>query len=212
MKKTKPDTESFLNDLSKGAHPRTQASLRLIFEICNEQHERGSRDFSIAMIGGLSAERGGPSAAAIRNKTGEKYRALIAACADSVGGKKRKSVSVRVTQADEILEGVIDPVLRARLGLLLAELRSTKVQLSAARHLASQNAVVDLPVQPTGQTAAPSHRILTDSERKSLASAISKKTLDHWGWKVDQSGRVLTERDQVVFGIGFVTAIEKLLG
>lgn len=211
MKNTKPDPKAFLEQLCKGAHSRTEASLRLIFSICLEQDDRGSRDFSVAMIGGLSSERGGPSAAAIRNKSGEKYRALIAAYADLVGGKKRKSVAPRQSDADDILEGVVDPVLRARLGLLLAELASTKLQLRAARHLASQNAELNLPAEPSAHEAAPAHPSLSDQERRSLASALSQKTLDHWGWKVDRSGRVLTDRGQVVFGAGFAIAIQKLV-
>lgn len=110
-----------------------------------------------------------------------------------------------------ILEGIVDPVLRARLGLLLAELVSTKVQLRAARHLASQNAELNLQAEPSAHEAAPAPPTLSDQERRSLASAISQKTLDHWGWKVDRSGRVLTDRGQVVFGAGFTTAIQKLL-
>lgn len=211
MKITKPDPKVFLDQLCKGAHPRTEVSLRLIFSICQEQNDRGSRDFSVALIGGLSSERGGPSAAAIRNKSGEKYRALIAAYADSVGGKKRKSVAPRQSDADDILEGVVDPVLRARLGLLLAELASTKVQLRAARHLASQNAELHLPAEPSSHEVASVPPTLSDQERRSLASAVSQKTLDHWGWTVDRSGRILTNRGQVVFGAGFATAIQKLV-
>lgn len=212
MKNTRFDPEAFLEQLCKNAHPRTESSLRLIFAICLEQEARGSRDFSVAMIGNISSERGGPSPAAIRNKAGEKYRALIAAYADSVGGKKRKSVAPRQSATDDILEGVVDPVLRARLGLLLAELASTRAQLLAARHLASQNAVLDLPTDNQhNQEAKAPPSVLTDQERKTLATAISQKTMDHWGWKIDRSGRVLTDRGQIVFGAGFAMAIQKLI-
>jgi len=62
-----------LDAFCNGAHPRKQQSLRLIYRLCEEQHDRGSSDFSIATIGRLSAAVGGPSAAAIRNKTGDAY-------------------------------------------------------------------------------------------------------------------------------------------
>jgi hypothetical protein len=42
-----------------------------------EQHYRGIHDFSISTISKLGFSRGVPKAQSIRNKTGEKYRALI---------------------------------------------------------------------------------------------------------------------------------------
>ena len=88
------DPNLFLAELCKQATPRKAQSLQLIYTICNEQATRGSRDYSIATIGALSSARGGPSSAAIRNKPGEDYRALIKAFAESVQGfskKKRES-------------------------------------------------------------------------------------------------------------------------
>ena len=113
-----------------------------------EQRERGSDDYSIATIGRLSAERGGPAAGAIRNKPGEAYRALIASFVDPTDRKKPSGRATRATDVDLILEGVSDPVLRARLGILLAEFKSTRAQLLAARHLANQTATLDLADSP----------------------------------------------------------------
>lgn len=213
--------KEFLEALCKGADPRKERSLRLIFGICEEQKKRGSKDYSVATIGRLSNEAGGPSAASIRNKTGEHYRALIKAYAEFAGGKSRKTAEPRTTEADLILEGVTDPVLRSRLGLLLAELESTRAQLLAARHLANQNSVVNLadyPSQPASGAAAdddvevlPAAPTFSTLEVRALKSALSSKTLDHWGWKVDEAGRVLTESGQQVFGAGFATAIGKVL-
>jgi hypothetical protein len=55
-----------------------------------------------------------------------------------------KGTTPRPTPADLIQLGVTDPMLRARIGLLLADLKSTLAQLLAAGHLANQNAVLDL--------------------------------------------------------------------
>ena len=74
------------------ADPRKARSLRLIHAVCVEQQDRGSNDYSIATIGRLSADRGGPAAGAIRNKTGEAYRALINTFAGSVGPPKPRNV------------------------------------------------------------------------------------------------------------------------
>src|ERR1700680_5072256 len=120
--------KALLEALCAGADPRKTRSLHLIYAICEEQRDRGSKDYSVATIGRLSAERGGPAAGAIRNKTGEAYRAVIKAFAESVGGNSRKTVGAKSTPADLILHGVTDPVLRARVGLLVAELKSTRAQ------------------------------------------------------------------------------------
>jgi hypothetical protein len=205
--------KALLEALCADADPRKMRSLRLIYAICEEQWDRGSKDYSVATIGRLSAERGGPAAGAIRNKTGEAYRAVIKAFAESVGGKSRKTVDAKSTPADLILHGVTDPVLRARIGLLLAELKSTRAQLLAARHLANENAVLDLARELSEErpnSAATASR-LSPLEMRALESAISEATLTHWGWCVDASGRIVTDTGQTVFTAGFVTAISKVL-
>jgi len=217
-----PSPEVFLEELCKGADPRKERSLKLIYTICTEQHERGSKDFSVATIGRLSSERGGPSAGAIRNKTGEAYRAIIKAFADSVGGINRKVAPVEPSAVDQILEGVTDPVLRTRISLMLAEIESLRAQLLAARHLAAQNAVVNLadyhgpkqenPVCELGQVEVLSPcPEFTSLEIRALRGAISDKTFTHWGWHAEENGRIRTETGQVVFGAGFITAIRKIL-
>jgi hypothetical protein len=205
--------KALLEALCANADPRKMRSLRLIYAICEEQRDRGSKDYSVATIGRLSAERGGPATGAIRNKTGESYRAIVKAFADSMGGKSRKTIDNKSAPTDLILDGVTDPVLRVRIGLLIAELKSTRAQLLAARHLANRDAVLDLAHAFSDErphsAAAPSH--LSPLEVRALESVISKATLTHWGWCLDTSGRIVTDTGQTVFSAGFVTAISKVL-
>lgn len=207
-----PDAEAMLEALCSGADPRKVRSLRLIHAICVEQRERGSHDYSIATIGRLSAKRGGPAAGAIRNKPGEAYRALIRTFSNSAHTKTTTPANARVAEIDSILEGVSDPVLRTRLGLLLAELKSTRAQLLAARHLANRTATLDLRSLSSDQLPSPSpSQVLTPLEVRALEIAISSETLEHWGWRTDESGRVTTDTGRTVFPAGFVTAIRKVL-
>lgn len=201
--------EAFCN----GAHPRKQQSLRLIYRLCEEQHDRGSSDFSIATIGRLSAAVGGPSAAAIRNKTGDDYKALIKIYAEAVGGKAKK-VARKGSILDEILEGVSDPVLRTRVGILLAELESARGQVTALRHLAGQTAVLNLDAPETvpPEVVVPCAIELSKQERNALERAIAPATLQHWGWVAEANGRVKTDAGQVVYPAGYLTAIQKVLG
>lgn len=200
-----------IEQLCKSASPRKAQSLRLILAICKEQTQRGSSDFSVSTIGRLSAEQGGPSAAAIRNKPGEDYRVLIKAYSASVNGQDRKKRVLASSEADDLLEGVTDAVLKVRIKLLLAEMESLRAQLLAARHLANQTAVLDLS-QNVAEREPPAQAdglFLSLQEVSALEAAISPATLDHWGWSIDAAGRVLTEASQVVFRAGFVTAIRK---
>ena len=164
-----------------GAHPRKQPSLRLIYRLCEEQHDRGSSDFSIATIGRLSAAVGGPSVAAIRNKTGDDYKALIKIYAKAVGGKAKKVTTRKGSILDEILEGVSDPVLRTRIGILLAELESARGRVTGLRHLAGQTAVLhlDAPEAVPPDVVVPCAIDLSKQERNALERAIAPATFDH---------------------------------
>lgn len=206
--------KGLLEELCRNAHPRKQQSLKLIYRLCGEQHDRGSSDFSIATIGRLSEAAGGPSPAAIRNKTGDDYKALITTFAKSVGGKARKVSERKGSVLEDILEGVSDPVLRTRIGILLAELESARGQLAALRHLASQNAVLHLdgPDDSARADQAPPADHLSMQERNALERAVAPATLKHWGWIAEPNGRVKTDSGQVVYSAGYLTAIQKVLG
>ncbi|MGH6679921.1 MAG: gamma-mobile-trio protein GmtX, partial [Bradyrhizobium sp.] len=110
--KANGNSKALLEALCANADPRKARSLRIIHAICEEQRDRGSGDYSFATIGRLSSARDGPAAGAIRNKTGEPYRALIKVFADTSGGKLRKPADADLSQVDLVLEGITDPVLR----------------------------------------------------------------------------------------------------
>lgn len=209
------DPNKLLEQLCLNVHPRKEASLRLIYKLCEEQHARGSRDFSIATIGRLSHAAGGPSAPTIRNKTGDDYKALMRAFANSVGGKAKKSADRKPGRSAELLEGVSDPVLRARIGILVAELESSRGQLIALRHLANTTTILRLDGSAEADTGTHDEResksALSNQEKMALERAISPDTLVHWGWVSDANGRVKTDTGQVVYPAGYLTAIRKVL-
>ena len=83
------NAEDFLKELKIDASLKIQQSLDAIYEVCLEQQERGIHDFSISTIAKLGFSRGVPKAQSIRNKTGEKYRALIQ-CFTDLSSQKSK--------------------------------------------------------------------------------------------------------------------------
>lgn len=52
---------------------------------------------------------------------------------------------------------------------------------------------------------------LTRQELTALEAAISEETVNHWGWKKTQNGRVTSDSGQIVFRAGFVQAVEKVV-
>ena len=104
------------------------------------------------------------------------------------------------------------PVVRTRINLLLAELRATRGQLLAARHLANEHCTIKIEgdaVDVAQRTGADMN--LTSMELRAFQAALSPETLEHWGWVVDDSGRVISESGQTVFNAGFANAVEKTL-
>lgn len=85
-----PLPESTLGVLKQGATTRMQRSLDLIYSICKELYQSGKSDFSVATVGRLSSQRGGPSIQAIRNKNGERYRSLVKAWISQAGGTEHR--------------------------------------------------------------------------------------------------------------------------
>lgn len=203
------DPKEILELLSKGADLRKAKSLRVIHDVCEEQRTRGSVDFSVATIGRLSSEKGGPAAGAIRNATGEAYRTLIKAHLDAAGGKKPKG---KPHKADENpFEGITDPVLRARIGILLAENESLKGQLHAARNLSNTASSVDLRrTVPKGSSPA-NIKLISEQEWATLKAACDFEYLASIDLTVDSTGRVKNQNGAVIFKPGFISGLNKLI-
>lgn len=202
------DPAELLKQLSANADPRKVKSLKIIHDVCEEQRRHGSFDFSLAAIGRLSSEKGGPAAGAIRNTTGEAYRALIKSHLDAAGGKKPKG---KPHKADENpFDGITDPVLRARIGILMAENESLRAQLQAARHLASQISEVNVcrEYQPEDASNKPS---FTAQEISTVSKILDSKAMAKKGLLFDEKGQMMTEEGKVLLGHGFRQFLEKSL-
>ena len=59
MKNINP--EELIAQLTENASTRKKQSLEIIHNICKEQYEGGSKDFSVATIAKISSQYGGPS-------------------------------------------------------------------------------------------------------------------------------------------------------
>ena len=207
-----PRTDRLIEQLCAGAHERKVRSIRLIARLCREQAERGSDDYTVATIGKLSAEKGGPASGAIRNRSGEAYRAVIRSFADEVGGQSRYRRKPKRAEEDAVLEGITDPVTRTRVNLLLAENRSLKGQLQGLRRLVNKSLSISIEGgKEETATRQEEREELSALERRALERSVAPETLEHWGWIEDSEGRVTSKSGQTVMHAGFTTGVRKAL-
>lgn len=208
--------DELLTELLKDASSRRKRSLEIVYNVCKEQTERGSKDFSPVTIGHLSEEAGGPKERTIRNKDGEDYRAIMNAWANYTNGVTKKPRSEREPSVnDEILAGIIDPTIRALVGVIMAEHRKLKGENS----LLKRSTTLTLDMRPDARPVLnneegvgifpPAYNLLP-SEVEALKHAISKELLDDQGWTPDDQGRI-KHKGRAVFKVGYVTAIMKVL-
>lgn len=205
--------DDLLEQLKKTSTPRKQQTLDLIYEVCREQYERGSRDFSVATIARIAADRGGPSKGAIHNKTGDDYKGLIKAWAEHTGGVTRKVRQTRENPYSELIGKIENPALRSMMAGILAENRQMRREITLLK--AEGNRVIDMrpklcesrePVQILAASTG-----LYPSEFEALCHAVSDRLFKDEGWACDAEGRVLNEAGRVLFKPGYVTAIRKII-
>lgn len=209
--------QELLDELLKNASPRKTRSLQIVYEVCKEQEERGSKDFSIPTISRLSKEKGGPSDQTIRNATGSDYRAVMSTWATHTDGTLKKIVKPKQnTVADEILSGISDPTTHALVGVILAENRKLKGEISILKRQTELN----IDMRPSNNSLLPTsseslnHATtlpLLATEIAALQNSISHKVLDREGWTIDGDGRIKNKANRTIFEIGFATAIQKII-
>jgi len=204
------DPEKTYKDLmSEAAGDRTKKSLTAIHNVCKQQRERGSSDFSIATISKVGEETGVPRAQSIRNKSGAQYKELITAWQLSNPSKIKKVSSDKL----EWLDKIDDATTRFFVNDLMADLSKAKAELALLKSIKKLN--IDMRGESVSaqsirdQSAIPE---FLSSEIESLRNAIDESNLRKRGWSItEKRGAVVDERGKVIFKNGFVTAIQKML-
>lgn len=213
-----------LEDLKDGKAPRTQQNLDLLNSILSEYAASGQKDFSITQIGRVSAAEGGPGYEAIRATRNKHYRNLIEAWAQKCNTNTKKplvphSRSKSVPADNKLLERIPDPAVRALFGQIIAERNRYRKEVN----LLKQHANITIDKRPVRQLDASAEStievlpslsgVLTESEKKALAYAISDECMEKNDWQYTQAGQVKDMEFSVeVFPRGFVTGLTKVLG
>jgi hypothetical protein len=208
-------------DLKSQASTRQAKSLSVLNEVLRTQHTAGQRNFSIAEIARLSAQRGGPSAQTIRNKTGLVFRQLIEAWAAQSGASMKAPINPlakgnRVPKDYELLKRLPDPAMRAIFGQIIAERNRYRNELNTLK--AQSDLIVDRrPEQHFEQPVESGvvqlvHALnLNDMEVEALKAAVSDEFFDYREWTVSAAGQVKDENKREIYKHGYVNAIKKIL-
>ncbi|ODA23257.1 gamma-mobile-trio protein GmtX [Photobacterium damselae] len=218
------DIDVILADLKEGKVPRTQQNLDKLNDTLKAYAGSGQRDFSITQIGRVSAENGGLAYEALRATRNKHYRTLIEAWAAKYNTSTKKplsntSRSKSIPTDNKLLERIPDPAVRALFGQIIAERNRYRKEVNLLKQHA--NITIDKrPVRQFDTTAEPSVEVLpslsgvlTESEKKALAYAISDECMEKNDWQTTQAGQVKDmEYNSEVFPRGFVTGLRKLLG
>lgn len=218
------DIDVILADLKEGKVPRTQQNLDKLNDMLKVYAESGQRDFSITQIGRVSAENGGLAYEALRATRNKHYRTLIEAWAAKCNTSTKKplsntSRSKYIPADNKLLERIPDLAVRALFGQIIAERNRYRNEVNLLKQHA--NIIIDKrPVRQFDTTAEPSVEVLpslsgvlTESEKKALAYAISDECMEKNDWQTTQAGQVKDmEYNCEIFPRGFVTGLRKLLG
>lgn len=194
-----------LESLKKDSSNKVQESLDAIYEICQEQTERGLSDFSISTIARLGYKRGVPKAQSIRNKTGEKYRALIQAFIDS-STPNRALKKLSQTDNDWISE-IENPKHQILVRILASELKAAKQMVNEMIPPKQRIEIYDH--SPIVQTKAPFK--LNEIEIRALQYLLSKEFQKEWRLTPTDQGALLNEEKKLVFKVATLDAIHKAL-
>ena len=206
--------ELVLEDLLSNSSSRKQKSLNLLNGLFKQHHNSNEKDSSIATIGRLSGENGGPSTQSIRNKGGSDYRQLIQVWAEYSGARMKKPAKKQSANPGDftILQRMAVPAVRAVIASIIAE---CNVSLKENHFLKNQTEIIidnrhNNNISSYVELLPAITDMLNDIEQEALAHATSESTLDKMGWKFDVTGRVKVGRTHI-YRAGYITAINKIL-
>ena len=196
--------EELLNKLKHGSSLKIQQSLDAIYEVCIEQQERGIQDFSVSTIANLGFNRGVPKAQSIRNKTGEKYRALIQSFVDV---SLQKSKLAKPSQTDNTwIEEIQSPKHQLLVRIMASELKEAQQMI---REIIPPKQRIDIYDH---KNMIPDESFkLSDQEVRALQYLLSKDFQKKWNLKPTHYGELVDESNKPVFKVSTLDALRKAL-
>jgi len=216
--KTHPD--EVLANLKTSTNTRAARNLDIVHDVCRLIYKAtGPKDYSFATIGRRTQEQNGPSLNTYYSPKGARFCELVRAWAEYDGSsseKPRKPLKQR--SEDQLLTAINDLALRARIGLLIAERNRLRGEVNDLK--ANTKPVIDLRSASGHLHEAGGQMIqvfeplasLLDTEHEALEKSVTDKWLESHGMKRGPDGEIATRKGQILFPIGFLNAITKMLG
>lgn len=196
--------EDFLKELKKDSSLKVQQSLENIYEVCAEQQERGIHDFSISTISKLGFNRGVPKAQSIRNKSGDKYKALIQCFADIASQKPRLK---KPSQSEnQWIEEIQNPKHQLLVRIMASELKEAQ---QVIREIIPPKQRIDIYDH---KNMIPNQSFkLSDQEVRALQYLLSTDFQKKWKLKPTDYGELVDESKKPVFKVSTLDALRKAL-
>lgn len=203
MNKQQGTPKEALDFLTEGASNRVQRSLEAIYKTCEEQVKKGVLDFSFSNIAQQGKQYGVPAAQSIRNKTGEKYRSLIAAFAKHYEiAKPSKNRGPHSSWIDEIE----DPALRLQVNILDAQKKKAE---EIAREIVPIDQVIEVY---DGVATSYAGRKLNIQEKEALEYLMSNEFLRRFNLEVGKNGSVVEiDTGKTFFPVATLDALAKAI-
>lgn len=196
--------EDLLKELKKDSSLKVQQSLDNIYEICSEQQERGVHDFSISTISKLGFNRGVPKAQSIRNKSGDKYKALIQCFTDIASQKPRLK---KTSQSEnQWIEEIQNPKHQLLVRIMASELKEAQQMI---REIIPPKQRIDIYDH---KNMIPNQSFkLSEQEVRALQYLLSTDFQKKWNLKPSPFGELVDESNKPVFKVSTLDALRKAL-
>ncbi len=198
--------EQVLEQLCTKVSIRTVESLKAVYQVCKEQHERGLKDYSFSTIARLGKGRGVPAAQSMRNKTGEHFRTLIAAF-DSISNAAAKVIKPSANSKTMAwIDEISDPVLKLQINILYAEKKEAERLLQAVVPIDQYIEIRD----HVGTTSINAR--FTDLEREALEYLVSQEFMRTERLEQGPRGSIVrVESQKAFFPVATLDALNKAL-
>jgi hypothetical protein len=194
--------EKLIIQLKQKASAKAQETLDAIYNVCTEQVKHGLFDFSIANIARLGHLKGVPKAQSLRNKSGDKYRALISCFEQHHPNPLNKS-----TQPKK--ENWIDEIKNHKHKLLVRmqaqELKDAKQKIA---EIIPPDTIINVHDYKTNEIEQIK---LNSMERRAIEYLLSNSFKKKWYFTETSSGELLDENNKVVFKPSTMDALKKAL-
>lgn len=198
-------TAETLIHLKKNASSRTQNTLDAIYEVCNEECKNKTYNFSIPHLARVGAKRGVPKAQSLRNKSAEKYQALIQAFIDERPQNRITSTSKSLSKEEEWIEEIKNPKHKLLVQIMASELRSAK---TAIKEIIPPNLNINVHDHKSEYTKS----IKLDArERNALEYLLSFEFQKKWSLRQTELGEYIDENGKTIFKVKTIDALKKAL-